>query len=830
MTSRKKEEFLKAIESAPLIEADFMAGLSSEQIKEREAEGFVNKTPKKVTKTYWQIFCDNFFSFFNMVFFGIALLMVIAKIDYKSYFFLLPIICNIVLGLITDIRARHLVDKLRLVTDPKVSVIRDAKQSDLPVDEVVLGDIVVLSAGDQICADALVVNGKINVDESLLTGESDAVSKLVGAQVFSGSFVVSGKAYVRVNRVGIANYAEGLQDSAKRFERPNSELKSSSLKIFWTTGVIAIVLGVAMAVTWLVTTWAKTGQITYQDYKYFVGHTLSGSMEAMIPAGLYLLTSLTLGIGVINLAKKRMNVQELYSLEMLARVDTICFDKTGTLTDGNLSVKDFINVSKLSNAEIQEHLASLCKATGDDNATAKAIKAAYQAAPYHAKENMPFDSAHKFSAAYFEGVGTFILGAPGFVDAIPCPAGDKMVAFLASKGYRVVAIYFNKNPLRKGEIPVKSQLIALLCLSDHVKPDAGKTIGWFRDNGVDIKVISGDNPLTVSQIALEVGVPHADHYIEMDKVKDEDIPSLIDKYAVFGRVKPEQKALIVSALRDKGHKVAMTGDGVNDILALKDADCSIAMASGSSAARNVAHIVSLDNDFSKLPDVVAEGRRVINNLQRTATLFLTKTVFAVAMTMIFLVVSWVANEPNAYPFSTNNMYVWEIVTIGGGGLFLSLQPSKERLKGSYLRNVLSKSAPGGIVCILAVSVFFISHAISKEFMDDDAARTLSVITFTALSYCVLFRVSLPFDNYRTIVFVAMMFFGVLFFFLDIYFTNIIHLKNWRELFGITYNINLSQMVVGGVTLVAMIAAYFLLDWGSRHISAKYDLQRGGSEQ
>jgi cation-transporting ATPase E len=830
MTNRKKEEFLKAIEAAPVIEADFMVGLSSAQVKEREDEGFVNKTPKKVTKTYWQIFCDNFFSFFNMVFFGIAILMAIARIDFKSYFFLLPIVCNIVLGLITDIRARRLVDKLRLVTDPKVSVIRNSKQSDLLVDDVVLGDIVVLGAGDQICADALVVNGKVNVDESLLTGESDAVSKLPGAQVFSGSFVISGKAYVRVNRVGIANYAEGLQDSAKRFERPNSELKSSSLKIFWTTGIIAIVLGVAMAITWLATTWAKSGQVTYKDYVDFVSQTLSGSMEAMIPAGLYLLTSLTLGIGVINLAKKRMNVQELYSLEMLARVDTICFDKTGTLTDGNLSVKDFINVSKLSNAEIQEHLASLCKATGDDNATAKAIKAAYKAAPYTAKENMPFDSAHKFSAAYFEGTGTYILGAPGFVDALPNPAGDKQIAFLASKGYRVVAIYFNKNALRKGEIPVKSQLVALLCLSDHVKPDASKTIGWFRDNGVDIKVISGDNPLTVSQIALEVGVPHADQYIEMDKVKDEDIPSLVDKYAVFGRVKPEQKALLVSALREKGHKVAMTGDGVNDILALKGADCSIAMASGSSAARNVAHIVSLDNDFSKLPDVVAEGRRVINNLQRTATLFLTKTVFAIAMTMIFLVVSWITNNPHTYPFTTNNMYVWEIVTIGGGGLFLSLQPSKERLKGSYLRNVLSKSAPGGIVCILGVSVYFISFAISKDFMDYEAARTLSVITFTALSYCVLFRVSLPFDNYRTIVFVSMMFFGVLFFFLDIYFTNIMHLKGWQELFGINYNITLDQMIVGGVTFLVMIAAYFLLDWGSRHISAKYDLQRGGSEQ
>ena len=828
MTNRKKEEFLKEIAAAPVIEADFSVGLSSEQVEQRKNEGFINKSPKKVTKTYWQIFCDNFFSFFNMVFFGIAILMAIAQIKISAYFFLLPIVCNIVLGLITDIRARRLVDKLRLVTDPKVVVVRDKKTFDIPVDEVVLSDIGVLSSGDQICVDAIVLNGRINVDESLLTGESEAVCKMPGDQVLSGSFVLSGKAYVRVNRVGIANYAEGLQDSAKRFERPNSELKSSSLKIFWTTGIIAIVLGLVMTITWIATTLAHNGAISAQNYHDFIEKTLSGSMEAMIPAGLYLLTSLTLGVGVINLAKKRMNVQELYSLEMLARVDTICFDKTGTLTDGNLAIKEFVNLSKAPISELQEYLASLCKATGDDNATAKAIKAAYKVAPYSAKENMPFDSAHTFSAAYFEGKGTYILGAPGFVDALPNPDAERRIASFAEQGYRVVAFYYNKTPLKKGEIPTKSTLIGLLCLSDHVKGDAAKTISWFRDNGVAIKVISGDSPITVSQIAKEVGVPNAEKYISMDQVKDEDIPNLVDQYSVFGRVKPEQKALLVSALQGKGHKVAMTGDGVNDILALKGADCSIAMASGSSAARNVAHIVSLDNDFSKLPDVVAEGRRVINNLQRTATLFLTKTVFAVLTTLIFMVVSWVTNQAFAYPFTTNNMYVWEIVTIGGGGLFLSLQPSKERLKGSYLRNVLSKSAPGGLVCILAVGVYFLSYAIAPQFMDYQAARSLAVITFTALSFCVLFRVSLPFDNYRTIVFVSMMLFGILFFFLDTYFTLINPAPHWHEIFGITYQVTPAQMLLGAITFVVLVGVYFLLDWGSRHIALKADTQSGGN--
>jgi cation-transporting ATPase E len=628
--------------------------------------------------------------------------------------------------------------------------------------------------------------------------------------------------------VGIANYAEGLQDSAKRFERPNSELKSSSLKIFWTTGVIAILLGVVMTITWLVTTAAHGGAPSYMDYQNFIQFTLSGSMEAMIPAGLYLLTSLTLGVGVINLAKKRMNVQELYSLEMLARTDMICFDKTGTLTDGKLAVKEFVNFSKFSNAEIQERLASLIKATGDDNSTAKAIKNAYKVAPYSAKENLPFDSAHKFSAAYFEGEGTFILGAPGFVDAAPNPEADRQMNVFATRGYRIVAIYFNKSTLKKGEIPTKSILIAVLCLSDHVKPDAAKTITWFKENGVGIKVISGDNPVTVSQIAQEVGVPQAENYISMDQVKDEEIPSLIDKYAIFGRVKPEQKSLLVSALQGEGHKVAMTGDGVNDVLALKKADCSIAMASGSSAARNAAHIVSLDSDFTKLPDVVAEGRRVINNLQRTATLFLTKTIFAISMTLIFLVVSWATNVSHAYPFTTQNMYVWEIVTIGGGGLFLSLQPSKERLKGSYLENVLSHSVPGGIACILAVGIFYIVKAANPGFLDASAAQTVSVITFTALSYCVLFRISLPFDNYRTFVFVAMLVFGVLFFFLDIYFSEIHFVKNWSHLFGISYQVSWEQIVMAFGVFVGSCVAYFLLDWGIRRFKTKQALSVGGN--
>lgn len=829
MNPRKKQEFIKTIEETPAIEADFMVGLNDDEVKQRIADGLVNKVPKKVTKTYWEIFCDNFFSFFNMVFFGIGILMAAAQIrGISNYAFLLPIVCNIILGLITDLHARHLVDKLRLVTDPHVNVMRNGADIEVAVNEVVLSDIMVLSTGDQICADGVIVNGKLNCDESLLTGESEPILKCPGSEVLSGSFVKSGKAYVRVNRVGIANFAEGLQDSAQRFERPKSELKASSLKIFLVTGILSIALGIAMTATWAITTLAKTGTISFQNYHDFIRSTLSGSMEAMIPAGLYLLTSLTLALGVISLANKRMNVQELYSLEMLARVDTICFDKTGTLTDGKLAVKDFINYSNLTDSDVQECLASLCQSTGDDNATAKAIKTAYKVAPYKSENYLPFDSALKFSAATFEGKGTFIMGAPGFVDAVPNKDADAKILEMSKRGYRVVGIYQNKKPVEKGKIPSKSVLVALVSLSDHVKADAKDTIQWFVNNGVAVKVISGDSPITVSEIAREVGIPGADQYVSLEGVKDEDLPSLMKTYTIFGRVKPEQKCLLVNALQAEGHKVAMTGDGVNDILALKSADCSIAMASGSSAARNVAHIVSMDNDFSKLPIVVAEGRRVINNLQRTATLFLTKTVFAVILAIVSLIVAWAHNVPFAYPFNTPNMIVWELVTIGGGGLFLSLQPSKERLKGSYLINVLSKSAPGGLVAVIAVGIYYLISAVNPQFISLDVARTLSVLTFTALSLTVLFRICLPFDNYRTVVFVAMVLFAGLFFFIDFY-VNIFQKGDINRIgfFGIAYNLNTYQIITGFGVFVGMVILYFFLDWGSRSLFTKREMTTGG---
>jgi cation-transporting ATPase E len=820
MTSKKKSEFIKSVQEATPIEADFMVGLTDDEVAGRIDEGFTNKTQKKVTKTYYQIFVDNFFSFFNLVFFGIAILMMIAQMPITFYFFLVPIICNIVIGLIADIHARILVDKLRLVTDPKTTLMRSGKEVQLSNDDVVLSDIMVVKAGDQISADAILVNGHLKMDESLLTGESEAIQKGIGDQILSGSYVKSGKAYVRVNRVGIANYAEGLQDSAKKFDRPNSELKTSTLKIFWTTGIIAIVIFIMMIVTWLIN---DHGEISYQSYQHFI-EGASGSLEAMIPAGLYLLTSLTLAIGIINLAKKRMNVQELYSIEMLARVDTICFDKTGTLTDGRMSIRDIYNYSEYTDDELGDLLASLIDATGDDNSTAKALKNAYSKHTHVAVSKIPFDSDLKYSSASFDDIGTITMGAPGFVEAEKNEIGENRINQLTSRGNRVIGVYYSKKMIKNNDIPAKNRLIAVISMQDHIKDDAKPTIDWFKNNGVDVRIISGDNPVTVSEISNEVGVPNAANYVSMEGVKDEEIPDLVKKYTVFGRVKPEQKALIISSLQEEGHKVAMTGDGVNDIIALKTADCSIAMASGSSAARNVAHMVSLDNDFSKLPDVVAEGRRVINNLQRAASLFLSKTVFAIVISLFFLVYSWCAGEGYAYPFNTKNMMPWEMITIGAGGLLLSLQPSKERLKGSFMGNVLSRSLPAGLAEILCVIVLYSIHLIYPDFLDYPTFKCLAVISFTAISYLVLLRISLPFDKYRGVVFASLVIIGFIFFGADIFVSINFPNSSFANLFGIHYSaLNLTQWLVVVGLFVVLVALYFGSDALARKLAKNMNL-------
>lgn len=819
---RSRDELLEQIRETPVIEVSPDQGLTSEQADEAKRAGLSNHTKKDVTKTYWQIFADNVFTFFNIVYFIIVTLMVIAQMSPANYLFVIPVLCNMFIGLFTDIHTRHLVDKLRLITNPKVRVIRDGQEKEIPVDEVVLNDVILYTSGDQICADAVVIKGNADLDESLITGESIRVKKDVGDKVLSGTYLRAGRVYVRVIAVGVANYAESIQQNAKQFRRPNSELKSSCLSIFWTTGIIAMVLGVSMTIVWLVRSGASR-DLTYESYQAFVP-SLSGSMIAMIPAGLYLLVSLALAISVGRLARKKMNVQELYCVEMLARVDVICFDKTGTITDGLLEVRDFYDYGNFSSDETKGYIASIIETTGDDNQTARCLLHSFPRAAVEPIEALPFSSDKKYAAGTYSKVGTFVYGAPEMIHGKVSEIAQNRIDNLTKRGMRVLGVYYSKKPIKNQEIPADLTLISVIALADHVKDDARENIEWFLKNGVQVKVISGDNAVTVSEIANKAGVPNAANFISMEDVPDDAIPGLVKNYSVFGRVKPEQKALIIEALQSQGHKVAMTGDGVNDILALKKADCSITMGSGSAAARNVSHIVSVDNDFSKLPDVVAEGRRSINNLQRSASLFLAKTIFAIVLSFGFLISQTFGGI--SYPFSPRNLYVWEIVTIAGGGFFLALQKTNDRVTDTFMHNVLRRSIPGGLVQILAVVVVYVASSINPSFMSLEQARMVSVFVFTALSYCVLFRVSWKFDAYRGSVCALLTVAGVVLFVLDYYYGT--KLVRWFSfgaiqedakigIFGLQYNLMNTQLwIMTAVTTACLALAYLGLDaWLAR---------------
>ena len=825
-----REELIEKIENAEPIDVDPHVGLSDEQVEHQRKEGLSNKTKKSVTKTYWQIICDNVFTFFNIVYFIIVGLMIAAGMDLTNYMFCFPVLFNICIGLYTDIHTRHLVSKLRLITDPKATVVRNGKEISIPVNEVVLNDVMIVSSGEQICSDSIVLEGSIEMDESLLTGESIKVTKKPGDKILSATYVKSGKAYVRVCAVGSANYSESIQASAKAFKRPKSELKSSCLKIFWTAGVVSMSLGIATTVSWLIRCVAND-QLNYESYKEFIP-SLSGSMIAMIPAGLYLLVSLALAVSVGRLARKKMNVQELYCVEMLAKVDTICFDKTGTITDGSLNLYAVDVYEDFSKKDLQKYICSIIKKNGDANQTAKALLSSFKEYSKEPDETIPFDSDKKYAAGYYKDIGLFIYGAPEFIPGKINDAQRERLKELTSKGFRVLGIFHSKSNFMNKELPADLKLVGIISMSDHIKDDARKNIEWFVSNGVQVKVISGDNAATVAYIAKEAGVPNADKYISMENVSDEEIPDIVETYAVFGRVKPEQKASLIAALQEKDHKVAMTGDGVNDILALKKADCSIAMGSGSSAARNVSHIVSVDNDFSKLPDVVAEGRRSINNLQRSASLFLAKTIFATTLTFFFFIVQSCGGMP--YPFTPKNLYIWEIVTIAGGGFFLALQKTNDRIKNSFMSNVLRRSIPGGFVQILAVIIIYGIRMSNSSFISEDQALLMSVISFTVLSYCVLGQVSWKFDKYRGTVFGLLLAAGVALFTLDYFFgeklVKMLSLRHKMDegvtsIFGLKYNCLTPTHIwmTIGIT-VALIAIYFLLNYLDSHYLKKKEIK------
>ena len=799
-------------------------GLSSEQVAIRKKQKLTNKTKKTITKSYGKILFDNFCNPFNFLLIAITVVMIWGQLEFTKFIFAFVLAANIIIGLYQDIHARRLLEKLRVLSDDRTGVIRDGKEEKVLVTDVVLSDIIVLKQGDQIPADAVLRKGHCSCDESLLTGESLSVNKGPGDPLYSGSFLTSGNCVAEVARIGGDSYAEKLRFTASSFSRPKSEIAQSVWDITVVCTLVALVYGIAFTLVAFLNHTVEVSAFNpmHPSAKGFISN-LSGSMVAMLPTGMFLLTSVALTTGVIALARKDMLVQELYCIEVLARVDTICFDKTGTLTDGQMSVSEVICLNKSTEMEIKYAVSAILGATHDDNVTARAMREYFgDRNKANVLEAVPFDPRNKYSAATLADSGTYAVGAYGFVPAKREPEVELLLKSYEKKGMRCLVVAYSENEINNGVLPKDFIICGVLVLLDHIKPDAKDNIAWFQNSGVDVYVISGDNPITVSQIAQKCGVNNADHFVDMNGVKDDEIPELVAKCRVFGRVLPEQKELIIRALHEEGHKVAMTGDGVNDILALKVADCSIAMASGSSAAKSVAHLVCAKSDFSSLPDVVAQGRRVINNLQRTCSLFLSKTIFAMVISIAFFISLCCGGH--GYPFTTSHMLVWEIFSIGLPSFFLALQPNAEPIKGSLMKNIFARAIPCGIAECLCVGIPFLFYAFAPSLLSYeswkyfDVTISLCIICFSVFSYVGLFRICMPMNKYRAIVFGASFAIGLSLFAVD-YFTQypdgegrLFHFM-WGG-FSWTYPL----MMFGSIALA--IGGYFLITLLVRYIEKK----------
>ncbi len=728
-------------------------GLTSQQVEERKSLGLVNKTNIVVGKTYLEIILSDVFSFFNVLLFAIAGLMIAAQY-WMGLTFSIVLIANIGISLFEDIKARRLMSKLRVLTQPKAVVIRDGQKQTVELKEIVLDDLISLETENQISVDGTLLEGSLIVNESALTGESKNIVKNKGDYLYSGSYVVSGHGLMHAEKIGDESYIETIQSKAKKFKRSPSEILRVLTRMFKVIGAIVIVMAVATFVIYLV-----RGQFnSYDSFKVSI-KGISGSMVSMIPAGLFLLTSVALAVAVLKLSKKGARVQDFYSVEMLARINVLCVDKTGTITSGDMDVKKVIIYGNdgYTNEDISQIMSNLLIATKDSNLTAKSLQKSFN---YELTkgivESLPFSSENKYSAATFKGGETFVLGAGQFLNVPNPTALESRMKEYTAKGLRVLVLAKTHTPIKDGKIQGQVNPIALIVLQDHVREEAIKTFAWFKENNVKIKVISGDDPSTVSQIALEAGIEGADKYINLFGLSDEEVAKAAAEYDIFGRVTPEQKEIITQALKASGKTVAMTGDGVNDILALKRADCSIAMNSGSEAAKNVSHIVLINNDFDSLPSIVGEGRRVINNLQRTAALFLVKTIFSIVTSLVFLI-TMVAYKVS-YPFQATHFQLWSLVNIGLASFFLALESSKDPVKGTFIGSILRKAIPGALVLLLPVAaiymlyIFQINHIFYSGIYTLDVATTMSVITFTLLGLVILLKICLPFNKYRALVF------------------------------------------------------------------------------
>ena len=773
-----------------------MTGLTNEQVQERIAEGKVNVNENPNTRTYKQIILENTLTFFN--FLNIALLVLVLFVrSYKNSMFMGIILINTVIGIIQEIRAKKTIDKLAILTESKTVVLREGKKWSISTEKLVLDDLIFLKTGDQVPADVKVLEGTVEVNESLLTGESDNLSKSQGDELFSGSFVTSGEACCQVIHVGKDNYASQITSEAKEFKRHNSELRNSLNAILKVISIIIVPLG---------------AMLFYKQYM-IVGDTLKDSVVnmvaavlGMIPEGLVLLTSVALTLGSMVLATKKTLVQELYCIETLARVDTLCLDKTGTITEGTMKVEDVQlydtaqttvvqhtakfdpetgepvqNVSALKpevtvsaekeNGQIQETvnletvsqeerqklqeidhiMGNMMSVLHDQNATADALRKRFPSRSdlklIHA---IPFSSDRKYSGAVFEGRGTYLMGAAQFL----FPEGNEELlehcSSYAQEGYRILVLAHSEQETKGTERPTGLEPLGLFLITDVIREEAPDTLAFFDSQGVDLKVISGDDPVTVSAIAKKAGLKNANHYIDATTIKtSEEMQRAVAECSVFGRVTPQQKKQMVQALQSQKHTVAMTGDGVNDVLALKEADCSIAMAAGSDAAKNIANVVLLDSNFGAMPHIVNQGRRVVNNIRSAASMFLIKTIFSVLLSLITIFFG------DAYPFEPIQMSLISACAVGIPTFLLTQENNYNKIDHTFLRHVFMNAFPAAVT--ITGCVFTIMLVCQDVYHSNGMLNTACVLV-TGWNYMSALRtVYSPLNTYRKVIIYGMQF-------------------------------------------------------------------------
>lgn len=730
-------------------------GLNSKELEQCIANGDINTPPKSATRTTWQIIRDNLFTLFNA--FNLIIGIGIAAVGaYTSLFFLFIIAINVSIGILQELRAKKMVEELSITLSPKTKVIRNGSQQDILNENIVLGDLMILSAGSYINSDAQIVDGEIECNESMLTGESDAILKKNGAEILSGSFVVSGKCKAKVIRVGPENYANKLTQTAKTHKPLNSELMKALKTVTKITAFFIIPIGLIL--------FYQAFFVRGDIIKDSVVMT-SAALLGMLPKGLALLTSISLAIGVMNLARKRTLVQELYCIENMAYIDVLCLDKTGTLTEGKMHVSDIsiIDDSTLPK-NLNDMMSDFLSATDDNNATYEALCSHFSKSSTlpNIEKRIPFSSERKWSSVSFTHNGSIIVGAPDII--FPNYNIDKNILRLQEDGIRLLMIGYTPQVVSSYNLP-NIIPVALIMLSDPIRQNVNDTLQFFANEGIDIKVISGDNPKTVSAIAKKAGVKDAENFVDASSLENEsDLKKALKTHSVFGRVTPSQKAQMVKLLQSDGHRVAMTGDGVNDVLALRNADCSIAMGEGSNAARQISQLVLLDSQFESVKDAMLEGRRVMNNMIRSAGIFYIKTIYSVVLSIVCILF----NIP--FPFLPIQVTLMDLALEGYPSFFMAFEPNYNKVKGKFLPTVLRRALPTAIIIvfgIVTVNSLYSSVGLSQSMATTLMYYITSISTIALILWC-----AKPLNKFRAFLMITM---TIGFYFATILFKGLLHL-------------------------------------------------------